>query len=192
MPGGRTRGFTLIEILAVVAILALLAALVAPNVGRLRQWAVRGEAERLAARLELARQRAIVTGVPHRLWLDLDAAEFRVEWWAPDPAEAADAPALDLSGNSPLSLEAPRRAQLAFRPIPGKYGNREVITDPFYVERLETPEGTVREGEAWIEFDREGTASYTEIYLEDKEGHALVLDVFPLDDRVRIRDEADA
>ncbi|MGH7337798.1 MAG: pilus assembly FimT family protein, partial [Myxococcota bacterium] len=75
----RDRGFTLIEILAVVAILALVAAFIVPNMGGLRRRALRNEAQQIASQLELARQRAIVTGVPHRLWLELDEAEYRLE-----------------------------------------------------------------------------------------------------------------
>lgn len=187
----RRAGFTLIEVLAVAAILALVAALVAPNLSGLQQWRLRSEAQRIAARLELARQRAIVTGVPHRLWLDLGAAEFRVEWWMPDPGEPEREPveALDLAGNTPLPLEAPRAGLHEFRPIPGRFGNVDVVTDPFFVDRLETPQGTVSEGETWVVFDRDGTASHTVIHLQDPDGRALALDVYPLDDLVRIRDD---
>ena len=191
MPGKGRAGFTLIEMLAVGLILALVAGLVAPNLGGVVEWRLRGEAERIASHLELARQRAVVTGVPHRVWFDLDAAEFRVEWWmAEQEADALPAvPEIDLTGNTPLELRAPVRALREFRPIPGNFGDREVVAHPFYVERLETPLGTVSAGEAWVQFERDGSAQYTEIYIEDKEGHALALDVHPLDDRVRIRDD---
>src|SRR6267142_4827808 len=119
------RGFTLIEILAVVAILALVAAFVVPNLGGFRRRALHNEARQLASQLELARQRAIVTGVPHRVWLELDQAEYRLEWLAADPEEVAliDArPELDVSGNSPITLAAPRARELEFRPIPGNFG----------------------------------------------------------------------
>lgn len=191
MPGRRRAGFTLIEMLAVGLILALVAGLIAPNLGGVVEWRLRGEAERIASRLELARQRAIVTGVPHRVWFDLDAAEFRVQWWMDetDPEALLAPPEIDITGNTPLDLRAPVRALREFRPIPGKFGNREVVAHPFYVERLETSLGTVSAGEAWVQFERDGSADYTEIYIEDKEGHVLALDVYPLDDRVRIRDD---
>jgi len=186
---GRPQGFTLIELLAVAAILALVAGLVMPNLGGIVEWRLRGEAERVAARLELARQRAIVTGVPHRVWMDLDEAEFRIEWWVSEDQEAGGGSEFDLTGNTPLPLRAPRQPLRNFQPIPGKFGNREVVADPFYFERLETPDGPVTQGEAWVLFERDGSASYTEIYLEDKKGHVLAVDVYPLDDRVRIRDD---
>lgn len=182
------RGFTLIEILSVVAILALLAALVAPNLGAVRSRALRGEAQSIAAQLELARQRAIVTGVPHRLWLDLDEAEYRLEWLAADPDAPPPEPVeIDLRGNSPISLEAPRDAELRFQPVPGNFGRLQIVADPFYFEALETPTGRVTGGEAHIAFERDGTASYTEVYLQDAQGHQVALDVYPLDERVRIR-----
>jgi len=183
-------GFTLIEILAVIAILALVAAFVVPNLGGFRRRALRGEAQQIAAQLELARQRAIVTGVPHRLWLELDQAEYRLEWLAGDPAEVAAAePELDLSRNRPLSLSAPRAREREYRPIPGNFGKLQVVADPFYFEAVETPEGRITRGQVSVEFARDGSAEYTEIYLQDAAGDRVALDVHPLDERVRIRND---
>jgi len=191
----RTRaseaGFTLIEILAVVAILALVAAFVVPNLGGFRMRALRNEATQLAAHLELARQRAIMTGVPHRVWVEIDQSEYRLEWLAQDAEEtelAAAAPAeLDLDGNTPLDLVAPPAAVLEFEPIPGNFGRLQVVAEPFYFEAIETPEGRIERGEVSIGFARDGTADQTEIYLQDAQGDQIALDVQPLDDRVRIR-----
>jgi type II secretion system protein H len=183
-------GFTLIEILAVVAILALVAAFVVPNLSGIRARALRAEARQIAAQLELARQRAIVTGVPHRLWLELDQAEYRLEWLAEDPEEAdivAEEPEFDLSGNTPLSLSAPIVRELEYRPIPGNFGNLQVVAEPFYFEAVETPQGRITRGQVSVEFARDGTADYTEIYLQDAAGDHIALDVYPLDERVRIR-----
>jgi type II secretion system protein H len=185
-------GFTLIEILAVVAILALVAAFVVPNLGQFRMRALRNEATQLAAHLELARQRAIMTGVPHRVWLELDESEYRLEWLVQDSEQAelaAAAPAedLDLAGNTPLDLAAPPAPVLDFEPIPGNFGRLQVVTEPFYFEAVETPEGRIERGEVSIGFARDGTADQTEIYLQDAQGDQIALDVQPLDDRVRIR-----
>ncbi len=183
-------GFTLIEILAVVAILALVAAFVVPNLSGIRARALRAEARQIAAQLELARQRAIVTGVPHRLWLELDQAEYRLEWLAEDPEEAdlvAEEPEFDVSGNTPLSLSAPIARELEYRPIPGNFGNLQVVAEPFYFEAVETPQGRITRGQVSVEFARDGTADYTEIYLQDAAGDHIALDVYPLDERVRIR-----
>jgi type II secretion system protein H len=189
----RERGFTLIEMLAVIAILALVAAFVVPNLGGFRRRALRAEAQQIAAQLELARQRAIVTGVPHRLWLELDQAEYRLEWLAEDPEEEAELataePEFDLNGNTPLSLSAPPVRALEYRPIPGNFGNLQVVTEPFYFEAVETPDGRITRGQVAVEFARDGTADYTEIYLQDAAGDHVALDVQPLDERVRIRND---
>ncbi|HXI19528.1 MAG TPA: prepilin-type N-terminal cleavage/methylation domain-containing protein, partial [Gemmatimonadales bacterium] len=85
MPGSRAarerrhHGFTLIEILAVVAILALMTTFVAPNLGAVRDRRLRSEAQALVATLELARQRSVVTGVPHRVLFDLDERGYQLQ-----------------------------------------------------------------------------------------------------------------
>jgi type II secretion system protein H len=187
----RSAGFTLIEILAVVAILALVAAFVVPNLGGFRRRALRNEARQIAAQLELARQRAVVTGVPHRLWLELDQAEYRLEWLAQDPDEVAleAAPELGVTGNSPISLAAPHTQALDFRPIPGNFGKLQVVTDPFYFEAVETPNERITRGQVSVEFGRDGSAEDTRIYLQDAVGDRVALDVQPLDERVRVRSD---
>jgi type II secretion system protein H len=189
MPRDR-GGFTLIEILAVVAILALVAAFIVPNLGGLRRRALRNEAQQIASQLELARQRAIVTGVPHRVWLELDEAEYRLEWLAQDPEQAepaAEELEPDLVGNTPLDLSAPPMRVLEYRPIPGHFGNLQIVAEPFYFEAVETTQGRIERGQVSVEFARDGSAEYTEIYLEDAAGDRVALDVHPLDERVRIR-----
>lgn len=190
----RRRGFTLIEILAVVAILALMSAFVIPNLGALTGRSLGADAQQLAAQLELGRQRAIVTGVTHRMRIDLDRGVYRLEWLAADP-EAAEAtpPAeieLQLAGESPLPLAAPRAQELEFRPLPGQFGNFNALDDDVSFAGLETPEGWIETGESSIVFDRDGTASYTEIVLDHDSGESLVLEVLPLADAVRIHDAA--
>jgi len=191
------RGFTLIEILAVVAILALVAAVVVPNLSGFRMRALRGEAQQLAAQLELARQRAIMTGVPHRVWLELDQAEYRLEWLAEDPETAELAPPpgrndqLDTAGNTPLQLAAPPAPVLDYQPIPGNFGKTQVVANPFYIEAVETPEGRITRGQVSVGFARDGTAEDTLIYLQDAQGDKIALAVQALDERVRIRSDLD-
>jgi prepilin-type N-terminal cleavage/methylation domain-containing protein len=79
---GRDSAFTLLEILAVVSIFALIAGLAMPNFSALHSRNLKQQAQRLVTQLELARQRAIVTGVPHRLYIDIDGSAYRIEWLA--------------------------------------------------------------------------------------------------------------
>jgi hypothetical protein len=67
-------------------------------------------------------------------------------------------------------------------------GRFEWLEDDLAFAGLQTPEGWIERGEVSIEFERDGTASYTEIYLDDESGRTLVLDVLPLADAVRIND----
>ena len=135
----RRSGFTLIEILAVVAIFALLAALVVPNLGSLSSRTLRQRADAIAARLELARQRSVLTGIPHRLLIDLDEGAYRLEWWvteieASGEQDSGDAESLDLRGQSLIPMSPPLAQVRAYRPLPGLMGRFERLED-----RLEPP-----------------------------------------------------
>ncbi len=188
----RARGFTLIEIMAAVVIFALLAGIFAPRVGALTSRTLRQRAERIAARLELARQRSVLTGVPHRLLVDLDQGGYQLEWHVTEAKALGREPEpvapLDLRGETPIPMAPTHAEQRAYRPLPGIMGRFEQIEDNLTFTGLQTPEGWIERGEVSIEFERDGTASYTEIHLDDESGRTLVLDVLPLADAVRISD----
>jgi general secretion pathway protein H len=71
-PGRRAAGFTLIELLAVVLIIGLIAGIALPNLSLGGGRVAFGEAQRLASVFGYARQRALATGQPHRVVIDLD------------------------------------------------------------------------------------------------------------------------
>ena len=178
--------------MAAVAIFALLAGLVAPRVGALTSRTLRQRAERIAARLELARQRSVLTGVPHRLLIDLDEGGYQLEWQATEAEAEGREPEpvapLDLRGETPIPMAPVHAEQRTYRPLTGSMGDFEWLEDNLTFAGLQTPEGWIDRGEVSIEFERDGTASYTEIYLDDESGQTLVLDVLPLADAVRIND----
>ena len=190
----RAKGFTLIEIMAAVAIFALLAGLIAPRVGSLTSRALHQRAELIAARLELARQRSVLTGVPHRLLIDIDQGGYQLEWQATEAEAEGREPEplapLDLRGETPIPMAPVQAEQRAYRPLQGPTGRFEWLEDNLTFAGLQTPEGWIESGEVSIEFERNGTASYTEIHLGDESGRTLVLDVLPLADAVRIDDAA--
>ena len=68
------------EEITVTAIFALLAALIMPNLGSLSSRTLRQRAEGIAARLELARQRSVLTGIPHRLLIVREALWREAQW----------------------------------------------------------------------------------------------------------------
>ncbi len=72
------RGFTLVELLAVLAILALLIGLVAPNLSRgLERERVRASLRSFSAVLRLARSTAVTDRKRVRVLVDLDGGR----WW---------------------------------------------------------------------------------------------------------------
>lgn len=184
--------FTLIEMIAVVLIFGLLVAIVAPNLGNLSGRTLRDAADALAARIELARQRTVMTGVPHRVWIDLDAVSYRLEWFLTEAeAQGEDEPAdepLDLRGDAPLPLEAPRGADRAFRPLPGSLGRDAVLEESLVFRGVETPTGWVERGGTAIEFSSDGTTVSAAVILDDTSGRSLVIDVLPLAEAVRVSD----
>ena len=188
----RAHGFTLIEMIAVVAIMALLIALVAPGLGTLTGRRLQNTAEALAASLELARQRTVITGIPHRVRIDLDAASWCLEWWVSDAEELGEEPVelppLDLRGQAALDLRAPRSVERSFRPMPGALGREAALDESLAFRGVQTGDGFADRGETAVEFATDGTAPYTEILLDDESGRSLAIEVRPLAERVRVLD----
>ncbi len=185
--------FTLIEMLAVVAILALVMTFALPNTGMLQRRRLDSESRQLVALLELARQRAVMTGVKHRMWIDLEDAVYRLEWYVAEnhgiDAPRPPRPKYDVRGGSPLPLAAPKTEAREYRPIPGIHGNLRFLSEEFLFRGLETEDGWIDSGEVAIVFDRDGTSTYAELILEGEGGDARTLEILPLADAVRIHHE---
>ena len=71
------RGFTLLEVLAVVLLLALLTTTVLPQVTLRTGADLEAESRALAGTLEYAFERAAATGETHRVVLDFDEQWYR-------------------------------------------------------------------------------------------------------------------
>jgi prepilin-type N-terminal cleavage/methylation domain-containing protein len=191
---GRTQAaFTLIEMLAVVAILAVVMTFAIPNIGMLERRRMDGECRQLVALLELARQRAVMTGVKHRLWVDLEDAGYRLEWYVTEThgldAPPQERPRYDVRGGTQLPLAAPPPVEREYRPIPGNHGNLRFLAEEFIFKGLDTEDGWIDSGEVAIVFDRDGTSSYSELILEGESGDARALEILPLADAVRVHIE---
>ena len=188
MRAARREGFTLIELMAAVTLFAVLATLIAPRVGSITSRTLRQQAEQIAAQLELARERAVVTGIPHRVFLDLEAGSYRMEWQGSDPAEEEEEELAGPVGLGRLDLSPPDRGDREFRPVPGQFGKTTWLESEISFSGLETAEGWVERESVAIEFQWDGTASTSALYLEDESGHSMALDVLPLADTVKLRD----
>jgi len=188
------RGFTLIEIMAVILILGLAMALLLPAVGAGGGAKLHRQGERLAAVLELARQRAVVTGKPHRVVIDLHQGSYFVEWLvkpakaedeeAPEPIESLAA----VEGNQ-IDLAPPLSETPEYFPIPNRFGGVDWLDDGFFFEGVDSAEGWIERGEVFVVFDWDGSTDAAEILISDPDTRTIEIGVAPLLEQVRIRDE---
>jgi type II secretion system protein H len=187
------RGFTLIELLAVAALVALVAAIVLPRIGIGGDRRTLGEGEQLAASVEFARQRAAVTGTPHRVLLDLDLQAYRVESWRTeedpetDAEEEAPNPAdRDWAAARELPLRPPEEGQRAWRPVSNLLGDATRLPEGIAVTAIEGRDGLAQEGRHFLFFDADGSGDGARIELSDRDGNQVTLEVAPLADAVRL------
>ena len=189
----RRGGFTLIEILAVVLILGLLMSLLLPALGAGGGRRLRQQGDRIAARLELARQRAVITGKPHRVVLDLEQGAFAVEWLVTEAralGEKKVEPLEDEPGE--LDLSPPTEDVLDYYPIPSAaFGGWAVLDNGYFFEGVDTSEGWIESGEVYLVFDWDGTTDASQIIISDPDNRSLDLGVAPLLETVRMHEETD-
>jgi len=207
LPGRRRAGrdgFTLIEMMAVILIIGLMFGLFLPNLDAARTARLEDQAREVARRVQLARERAIMTGAPHRVWIDVGEGAMRVDWYVdedraaraigndPIDAEAATDPALDASGRRTISLAPPETLDRDYHPVPNRFGSRDFLPVEYSFVGIETPEGFTEQGEFQMVFNRDGSTEYTEIILSDSFDNRVIIEVQPLLDRVRIRRDEEA
>lgn len=179
------RAFTLLELIAVALIIGLVAGLAVPNLGLLGEQRLRDEARRLAGELELARQRSVMTGVRHRMVLDLDESLYWTEW--EQPGEEAPVPAA-AGSDRPPPLSPPERAENAFVPRPDGSGTGWRLDDDVLFEGVEIDSGLVERGRLGLAFEPDGSTEAIRILLARPDGRVLALEVRPLAEAVRVVD----
>jgi type II secretion system protein H len=208
----RPAGFTLIEMMAVITLIGMIFALGIPRLSSARWRALGNAAESIAASLEYARQRAVMTGVPHRLLLDLEDGGWRVEWYVSEQralaAVSGDAGGLGGDGglatllagggadstagepdpDAPIDLHPPIRDDLDYYPVPSKLGSFSWLDDAIYFVGLESPEGWIEGGDVQIVFDTDGSTEFVLLELADADDRHMTLEIEPMLDRVRRRE----
>jgi len=96
------RGYTLVELMAVLLILAMVMGVAVTSVGStVPRFELDAEAEDMALALRDARNRAILTGRAIRVELQVDAFQMAYFWEDPDPAQAP----LDFSPDEPFKTQ---------------------------------------------------------------------------------------
>ena len=162
-----------------------------PNFSALQSHKLRQSAEQIVERIDFGRQRAVMTGIPHRLAVDLDAGTYKLEWQGEGSTNTTRAakPATEPGINAPLSLAPPPAAERSFEAVPGPLGRLETLGRGVEFAWIETPTSDVDFGEAFITFEGDGTSSYTMLVLNEPGGGELALEILPLAETVRILDE---
>jgi hypothetical protein len=178
-----------------------------PRLSTSKLRGLRTEAESIAASLEFARQRAIMTGIPHRLLVDLEEGGYRIEWLVDEDRafEAirdadVDFAASDFDqdldnpnsrGAHPIDFHPPVRDERDYYPIPNRQlGSFTWLDDSRYFVGLDSSSGWIEGGEIEIVFDADGTTEYLLLEIADASDHHLTLEIEPLLDRVRRREGA--
>ena len=186
-----TAGFSLIEMLSVVAIIALIVGVALPNFGIRSRRVMEDEARQLAASLEFARQRSVMTGVPHRVMIDVEAGAYWLEWLVSearalgedDPAEFA---VYELGDRQTIPMAPPRAGEQLYRPLSGSLGHTSQVQEIVRIDAIEIAGGFLERGLVGIVFERDGSSESAEIVLSDQEGHSMRLEIAPVADTVRI------
>jgi prepilin-type N-terminal cleavage/methylation domain-containing protein len=188
-PHARTseRAFTLIELLAVLLIIGLVFGIGLPNLSLGTGRALRGETEKLAADLSYTRQRAVATGTPHRVVIDLDGAGWWIESWPEEASPFAIPTAAVPEGRREIALSAPASEVGEPRPLPAPFGRPRALPESLRFESVETPaSGLAAEGQVELVFDADGTATPARLVLVNESGYALQLEMSRLADEIRI------
>ena len=194
-PREVTAGFTLIEMLAVVAILALVIGVALPNFGLRSRRATQDEAKQLAANLEFARQRSVMTGVPHRLVIDVEGGSYWLEWLVSEARARGEddllgLPVYELGGRTEVPMSPPEAVERSYHALPGSLGQTASVRDAVRIDGIEIAGGFLERGLVNIVFERDGTSESAQILLSDTDGHSIGIEIAPFADTVRISHEA--
>ena len=178
--------------MAVVAIIGLMLGVMLPNLTATRGSELKRQAQDLASYLELARERAIVTSSPHRVWIEMEEGAFRVDWWVSEEkafGELEEGENLNSQASiqtDRYSLTPPAAEYRDYFPIPSRFGREQWLEDDTFFEGINTETGWVTEGEVQLVFQTDGSTDYAELTLTDDWGNQVILEVQPLLDYVRV------
>jgi len=187
------RGFTLIEMVAVIVVIGLLFTLALPQFRARTHADLKRSAVKLAATIEHVFYQSVFRHETLRLHYDLEGSSYWLDRFV-DPAAGKDEPAGGPEGAS----EAPGQGA-------GGDGPQDEVEEPHYVvdhailpEPVDLPSGVfitsvstqyieeTTEGEAFTHFFPDGYVEPTVIYMSDKRGAEYTLYASPISGRVKV------
>lgn len=136
-----------------------------------------------------------MTGIPHRVLIDLEEGGYRVEWLVTEERAFAavtesetDSGENEREGNALLDFYPPAHAERDYYPIPNRQlGTFTWLDDSRYFVGLESVSGWIEGGDVEISFDVDGTTEYASLELADSDENHLTLEIEPILDVVRRR-----
>lgn len=179
-------GFTLLELLVVLLVIVLVTGVFTTTLGGGFGVHMRNAGRTLAAELEYVGQRAVTTGKPQRVVIDLDQQVYRVEE-LPLAAEQAE---LELPEHAENLDLAPPLSQLAFEPVDGRIGEWRALDDADEVQLREVrlADEAKQDGMFAIGFAPDGACDPAEIWLRDDGGYDLRIRLVAFTGEIRIEE----
>jgi prepilin-type N-terminal cleavage/methylation domain-containing protein len=183
-PPDRAAGFTLLEVLIVAFLIGILSSIFLPRLGKRFGFDLDNAGEVMSAELRYAAERAVSTGDPHRLVIDLDAQELRLERIAVNEPP----PAFELPGSPSLLDLKPPRPEQESKPVPERQGDwHSISADDVRIEAVLIGEEEFDQDKVAIAFGGDGGADPASVRLVDGEGNRLILSVQPFTGEVKVQ-----
>lgn len=174
-----------------MVIFGLMAAIALPNLGLRSRRLLDDEARRLASSIEFARQRAVMSGVPQRIFFDIDRSAYQLESFGPPPGALEEEVDLALAASAPLegepiALSPPRQPEREWQPLLGTPGDVQQLADEVYLASVETREGSISQGTFWLLFERDGTTEPASLVLANMQRQRIAVHLDTLADAALI------
>ena len=96
----------------------------------------------------------------------------------------------DAAAGELIDLTPPVGEIPEYYPIPNRFGGSDWLGTNFFFEGIDTAEGWIEQGEVFVVFDWDGASDAAEIVISDRDNRTILLDVAPLLEQVRIREES--
>jgi prepilin-type N-terminal cleavage/methylation domain-containing protein len=158
-PAERRNGFTLIELILAILVIALIGGLVAPLFSNsLPSLRVRKSGDELLAAARKAHTDAVLTSRRHRLVMRAPTEDAPARWWLAFETRPLEEPGV-------------------FRRLPGGWSEEFALPETVRFASTEGARTDAETGDAYVEFNPDGTATEATIVVENDRGDRVTLQV---------------